>query len=136
MDSKGVAYKDGTARISGTHSCTNADGYASNIEGTLTQTVGRVKINGFFFINPLECGGATHGWDAFVFSENGLFAGGKAANFSIEFACGLVECTVAEVSGKGPAEPQRQVVPPLQLDEQGWDRSRKRDRGAAPSADS
>ncbi len=77
VNPKGVAYKDGTARISGTYNCTNADGYASDIEGTLTQTVGRLKINGFFFINPLECDGATHDWDAFVFSDNGLFSGAR-----------------------------------------------------------
>ncbi|WP_148232460.1 DUF6299 family protein [Janibacter sp. HTCC2649] len=100
VNPKGVAYKDGTARISGTYSCTNADGYGSDIEGMLTQTVGRLKINGSFFVNPLECDGATHNWDAFVFSDNGLFSGGKAANFSVAFACGLVECTVAEASGK------------------------------------
>jgi len=100
VNPKGVAYKDGTARISGTYSCTNADGYNSDIEGQLTQTVGRTKINGYFFAYPLECDGSTHTWEAFVFSDNGLFAGGKAANFSLAFACGLAECTVAEASGK------------------------------------
>lgn len=97
---KGVAYKDGTARISGTYNCTNAAGFSSSIEGSLTQTVGRVKINGFFFVSPLECDGSTHTWEAFVFSENGLFAGGKAANFSLAFACGFAECAVAQASGK------------------------------------
>ena len=100
VNPKGVAYKDGTARISGTYSCTNADGYSSDIEGQLTQTVGRTKINGYFFASPLECDGSTHTWEAYVFSDNGLFAGGKAANFSLAFACGLVDCTVADASGK------------------------------------
>ncbi|KGN34427.1 hypothetical protein N802_13110 [Knoellia sinensis KCTC 19936] len=100
VDPRGVAYKDGTARITGTYNCTNADGFNSDVSGTLTQTVGRVKINGFFFVNPLECDGSTHTWEAFVFSENGLFSGGKAANFSVAFACGLAECAVVEASGK------------------------------------
>ena len=38
-------------------------------------------------------------WDAVVTSDNGLFAGGKAANFSLAFACGLIECSVVEASG-------------------------------------
>jgi hypothetical protein len=99
VDPKGYAYKDGSAKISGTYSCTNADGYNSDVEGTLTQRVGRTKINGFFFVYPLECDGSVHRWDALVTSDNGLFAGGKAANVSLAFACGLIECTVAEATG-------------------------------------
>ncbi len=99
VDPKGFAYKDGSAKISGTYSCTNADGFNSDVEGTLTQRVGRTKINGFFFVYPLECDGAVHTWEAVVASDTGLFAGGKAANFSLAFACGLVECSVVEASG-------------------------------------
>jgi hypothetical protein len=94
---RATAYRDGSAHLSGTYSCINADGYQSDIEGELVQQVGRVKISGMFFVYPLECDGAVHPWDAIVTSQNGLFAGGKAANVSVAFACGLVECSAAFV---------------------------------------
>jgi hypothetical protein len=97
VDPRATAYKDGSARLTGTYSCLNADGYQSDIEGELVQQVGRVKISGMFFVYPLECDGAVHPWDAIVTSQNGLFAGGKAANVSVAFACGLVECSAAFV---------------------------------------
>jgi hypothetical protein len=93
VDPRASAYKDGSAHLSGTYSCTNADDFFSDIEGTLTQGVGRVKINGVF-VNPIQCDGATHRWDAQVFSDNGLFRGGKAANVTFGFACGVFECSV------------------------------------------
>jgi hypothetical protein len=96
VDPRGVAYKNGSARVSGTYSCTNADGFSSDVEGTLSQTVGRTKISGFFFDNPLVCDGSVHTWAAVAFSDTALFAGGKAASVSVAFACGLVECTVVE----------------------------------------
>lgn len=99
VDPRGVAYKDGSARVSGTYSCTNADGYASEIDGTLSQKVGRIKINGFFFDSPLLCDGVVRTWQAVAFSDNGLFAGGKAANVSVIFACGLLDCAFAEAQG-------------------------------------
>lgn len=92
IDPRGTAYKDGSAHISGTYSCSNADGYKSAIEGILTQRVGRTKITGQFFSYPLECDGAVHPWDALVVSQTGLFSGGKAANVTVGFACGLVDC--------------------------------------------
>lgn len=94
VDPKGTAYKDGSALLSGTYSCTNAIGDFSAVEGTMTQTVGRLKITGFFFVAPLECDGATHPWEAVVFSDNGLFRGGKAATVAFAFACGDFECSV------------------------------------------
>lgn len=99
VDPRGVAYKDGSAKVSGTYSCTNADGYSSDIEGTLSQKIGRIKINGFFFVNPLQCDGEVHTWQAVAFSDTGLFAGGKAANVSLIFACGLFDCAVLEAHG-------------------------------------
>ena len=59
-----------------------------------------MKINGFFFVYPLECDGATHAWEAYVTADNGLFAGGKAVSVSLIFACGLLDCTVVEVDQK------------------------------------
>lgn len=98
VDPKGTAYKDGSARITGTYTCLNADGWASDIEGSLTQRIGRAKISGFFVAYPLVCDGTTQPWEGWVTSDTGLFAGGKAANVSIAWACGLLECTVADAS--------------------------------------
>lgn len=92
-DSRGVAYKDGSAQLTGTYSCTNADGWDSEIDGTLTQRVGRVKITGYFFIYPLVCDGTTQNWSAQVFSDNGLFRGGKAASVAFGYACGVFACS-------------------------------------------
>ena len=97
VDPRGTAYRDGSARLTGTYSCLNADGYQSEIDGQLVQQVGRVKVNGFFFVYPLECDGTVHAWEGYVFSDNGLFAGGKAANVSIAFACGSFDCSAAFV---------------------------------------
>ena len=91
-DPKGLAYKDGSAQVSGTYTCTNADGWNSEIDGTLTQRVGRVKIVGYFFVYPLQCDGASHAWSALVTSDNGLFRGGKAASVSFGYACGVLDC--------------------------------------------
>ncbi len=96
VDPRGTAYKDGTARVSGTYSCSNADGYSSDIEGELTQTVGRMKITGFLSAYPLECDGVVHPWEALVVSPTGMFAGGKAANVTVGFACGLIDCSAFE----------------------------------------
>jgi len=94
VDPRGTAYKDGSARLTGTYSCTNADDFYSDIEGNLTQRVGRVKINGFFFVNPLRCDGAVNSWEAVAYSDNGLFRGGKSATVAFTFACGAFECGV------------------------------------------
>lgn len=94
VDPKGTAYKDGSAKLTGTYSCTNADDFFSDISGTLTQRVGRIKITGDFFVNPLQCDGAVHRWEATAFSNNGLFRGGKAATVAFAFACGAFECSL------------------------------------------
>ncbi|MBO9524422.1 MAG: hypothetical protein J7518_23025 [Nocardioidaceae bacterium] len=107
-DSRAVAYKDGSARVSGTYSCSNANEGDAEIDGTLTQRVGRTKITGDFFVYPLECDGQTHTWTADVFSSNGLFRGGKAGSVTFGYACGLLTCadgyseqTVQLSSGSG-----------------------------------
>lgn len=98
VNAKGTATKDGSALISGTYSCLNSLGY-NGIEGSLTQTVGRTKINGFFGVYDLICDGAPHPWEAIVTSDNGVFAGGKAANVTFGFVCGLIECASSDQSG-------------------------------------
>ena len=97
VNPRGVANKDGSATLSGTYSCSNADDFFSDIEGSLTQQVGRVKINGSFFVNPIQCDGATHTWSGTVFSDNGIFKGGKGANVTFAFACGVFDCAVGYV---------------------------------------
>ena len=92
VDPRATAFKAGSMRLTGTYSCSNANGFSSDVEGSVVQRVGRTKISGFFFASPLECDGAVHPWEAVAFSDNGLFAGGKAANVSVVFACGDFDC--------------------------------------------
>lgn len=66
--------------------CANDDAF---IDGTVTQTVGRTKIQGGFFVYPLECDGQVHTWEAIATSYNGLFAGGRAASVSFGIADAL-----------------------------------------------
>ena len=100
IEPKATAYRDGSLLLRGTYSCTNADGYSSDISGTVTQTVGRTKIEGYFFVNPLECDGGVHAWEAVVTSSNGLFAGGKAISVAVVITCGEFDCTGTEVVQK------------------------------------
>ena len=65
----------------------------TEIWGTVTQRVGRLKIVGDFYITDLTCDGTTQTWDAVATSSNGYFSGGKAAQLSIAFVCGSFECT-------------------------------------------
>jgi hypothetical protein len=99
VDPTGKAFKDGSARLTGTYSCTNASDFDSDIEGTLSQRVGRLKVNGFFFVYPLMCDGQVHTWEGVVTADNGTFSGGKAAHVTLIFACGFTDCTVQEVDG-------------------------------------
>lgn len=91
VDPWATAYQDGSMRLTGTYSCANAD-YDAFIDGMVTQTVGRTKIQGGFFVYPLECDGQVHSWEAIAEGYNGLFAGGKAASVSFAIACGLADC--------------------------------------------
>lgn len=79
LDPRGIAFKDGTAQVSGTYTC---QGPSSDlvIEARLTQQVGRMKIVGYFYFDGSElvCDGETQPWSATFNPENGLFAGGKA----------------------------------------------------------
>jgi len=94
VNPRGTVYKDGTAKIGGTYLCSGGEEFGG-ISGSLMQRVGRMKINGYFEAYPL-CDGTTQTWDAIVFSDNGLFAGGKSANISVGFACNVMyDCTEA-----------------------------------------
>ncbi len=94
VDPTATAYRDGSALLTGTYSCSDAIGEFSDIEGTMVQTVGRFKVTGYFFVSPLECDGTTRTWEALVVSDTGLFRGGKAATVTFAFACGVFECSV------------------------------------------
>ena len=63
------------------------------IDGELTQTVGRFTIRGFGFIfEEGTCDGTAHEFTMPIAGENGKFAGGKAASIVFSFACGAFEC--------------------------------------------
>ena len=79
--------KDGTALVTGT------DADFIEVEGQLTQSVGRFKVNGFgFFFDEGTCDGSSHAFTMPVTGDNGTFAGGKAASVTFAFACGAFEC--------------------------------------------
>lgn len=93
LDGTGSALADGSALVRGTYSCTNA--FYSELTGRLVQTVGRLKITGYFGLGELVCDGTTQTWSAVVTSENGLFAGGKSVAVAVTLACGLLDCAQA-----------------------------------------
>lgn len=83
--------RDGTALISGTYSCTDADFIF--IDGQLKQQVGRFTVSGWGgFGAEGTCDGARHDFTMPIQGENGTFAGGKAASITFTFACGAFEC--------------------------------------------
>lgn len=58
----------------------------------MTQTVGRLKINGYG-TSFVDCGdGSTQAWTMEVAADNGLFRGGKAASVTFAYACGAFDC--------------------------------------------
>ncbi len=95
-----VATKNGSLKVHGTYSCTNADSFNSVIQGQATQRAGRLKINGYFFIDGLTCDGKVRAWKATATSDNGYFASGRATSSSTVFACGLIECAEQTVARK------------------------------------
>ncbi len=96
---RATAFKNGSLRLTGTYSCTNAD-YGSGIEGKVVQQVGRLKITGYVGVYELQCDGTVQPWEAYVTSDTGLFGGGKAATATVAYACDLVDCTSAPVVQK------------------------------------
>jgi len=80
----------GSATVSGTITCT---GLADKgfIDVQLRQTVGRIVISGNGFAS-FTCDGTTQPWSAEVFSESGLFKGGKASSVTFAGACSRFGC--------------------------------------------
>lgn len=88
--------KTGTATLSGTWSCSGVADFAE-IDGQLTQRVGRFTISGTFFLDIGPCDGSLQSWNAVVYPQNGSFAGGKGASMSFTSACGPAFCGSAFV---------------------------------------
>jgi hypothetical protein len=84
--------KNGTATLSGTFTCENAD--FVDVFGDVSQAVGRFTIRGFFgfFAEGGSCDGTPHDWTADVTADNGKFKGGKSVAVTFSFACGIFEC--------------------------------------------
>jgi hypothetical protein len=88
---KAKVTRDGTALIQGSYTCTDAD--FIELDGMLTQQVGRLKITGFGFVFDVgTCDGAAHVFTMPISGDNGVFSGGKAASITFTFACGAFEC--------------------------------------------
>jgi hypothetical protein len=78
------------ASISGTITCSSAADF-SELNVSLTQSVGRITVHGLGFDNP-SCGPEPASWTAFVPADNARFSGGfSAANVSA-FACNAFSC--------------------------------------------
>lgn len=91
VDPRAKVDRSGTAWITGHYSCTDAD--FVELDGQLTQTVGRFKVNGFgFFFDEGTCDGTSRAFSMPITADNGKFAGGKAASITFTFACGAFDC--------------------------------------------
>lgn len=86
----------GTATVSGTATCMGIADFAG-VNGTLTQSVGRFAVTGFFF-TPLPCDGLSHVWSALVTSFGGKYAGGPATVQATAIACNISGCGQASVT--------------------------------------
>ena len=92
----GTATKEGGVWISGTVTCTGADGVVADIDGAVSQTVGRLIISSYFQIFPfIPCDGVSYPWRAYAPPTNGKFSGGKAVTVSSAFGCNDAECSSA-----------------------------------------
>jgi hypothetical protein len=95
IDPTGTATKQGGAWISGTVTCSGGGTNAAvfDVEGTVTQRVGRLLITSDFFSGEsIPCDGATYPWRAFAPPTNGFFSGGKALTVSTAFGCNDFGC--------------------------------------------
>jgi hypothetical protein len=90
VDPKASFSHEGVVHLTGTVTCTSTDGTGAvqDVFGTLTQRVGRLKIQGFFESSlGAPCDGSPVGWEAFIEGDNGIFRGGKAASVAIAVGC-------------------------------------------------
>jgi hypothetical protein len=85
-------HKDGSATVSGTMTCSGGVNF-TEIDISLSQTVGRTRISGFGFAGDITCDGTAQAWSADVSADNGLFRGGKAAASVDAVACNDFTCS-------------------------------------------
>ena len=100
VDNAGLAFKDGTAQLSGTFMCKNAQ--FLDLQGQLTQIWRRVKIQGFLFkeFPGTKSDGRLHSWNRTAVSDNGLYAAGPATVSMFDFACGVIFCNEVDITRK------------------------------------
>ena len=89
IDRRGIVDKAGGVTLSGTVTCTSeVGGIVVDMYGELRQRVGRFYVTGYFGASfGVRCDGTPQPWSAYVTPENGLFAGGKAANVTYTYGC-------------------------------------------------
>lgn len=85
--------RTGVATITGTVTCAN--GSYLSISAELHQTVGRLRINGYGYLE-LECK-ASQKFSIEITGDNGKFAGGKASTIIDGFSCGPIDCADTSV---------------------------------------
>jgi len=99
VDPKGKVDKSGTAWVTGSYSCTDAE--FLELDGELHQSVGRFTVNGYgFFLDEGTCDGSAHPFTMAITGDNGKFAGGKSASIVFSFACGAFDCAGGYVEQK------------------------------------
>jgi hypothetical protein len=87
-----VNQKTGVVTVSGKYTCSGV-AYFGEIDGVVTQQVGRFNLTGSFFVDASVCDGTTQTWTGAFVGDNGRFSGGKAASFAYSFACGPIFCS-------------------------------------------
>jgi hypothetical protein len=101
IDGTGTATKQGGAWVSGTVTCDSGTnpGTVVEIDGNVTQRVGRLLISSDFFSGQsIPCDGTTYPWSAFAPPTNGLFSGGKTITATASFGCNDFGCNSAFAS--------------------------------------
>lgn len=85
-----VSVRQGTVKLRGTFTCSNAD--FLNINGQLTQRSGTGEGTFSFGVSG-RCDGKPHSWSAGVVGPDARFTVGRSASMTFSFACGPIECT-------------------------------------------
>lgn len=96
VDHSSTAYADGSLLVSGTYSCANAE---AQLMGDVRQGADSRPRTNNFYLSDLQCDGTIRRWEAVATSFAGqpVFAGRAEANVVL-FACGDLECAVAETT--------------------------------------
>ena len=92
VDPVALALMDGSLRLSGTYTCSGLP-YEGLLVADAAQKVGRFEIQGYGFMDGLDCDGTQHDWTLDVLPDNGTFSGGKAATVAFAATCGEFVCT-------------------------------------------